>query len=31
MISEVEDVPAQDKALIQPYIKQIEERFGHAH
>ena len=31
MISEVENVPAGDKALIQPYIKKIEQQFGHAH
>jgi len=27
----VENVPSGDKALIQPYIKKIEQQFGHAH
>lgn len=31
MIREVENVPSGDKALIQPYIKKIEQQFGHAH
>ena len=31
MISEVENVPAGDKARMQPDIKQIEPQFCHAH
>ena len=31
MIKDVEAVPAGDKKLIQPYVQQIEQRFGHAH